>query len=163
MQIWQATRCLPDFADFLYYEFTELLKQGLTVRRCKNCGQYFVLKSHHHTYYCDREQENGRTCKQIGGKREYQNRLAADPILQEYGRIYKLRHAQMERDEQKERPADTISRAKKEFLKWSKQAQTMRKSYLSGKISFMDAAASAHSITSTALRVNSVSVWLSSK
>uniref|UniRef100_UPI0006D1449E DUF6076 domain-containing protein n=1 Tax=Clostridium sp. NkU-1 TaxID=1095009 RepID=UPI0006D1449E len=60
---------LEDFSDFLYYEFTELLKQGLTVRRCKNCGQYFVLKSKHRTYYCDRKQENGHTCKQIGNKK----------------------------------------------------------------------------------------------
>lgn len=132
---------MENFADFLYYEFTELLKQGLAVRRCKNCGQYFVLKSKHPTYYCDRKQGKGRTCKQIGGKREYQNRLASDPALQEYERIYKLHHAQMERDEQKESPTEQISRAKKEFLEWSKQAQKMRKQYLAKKIdkeSFLD-------------------------
>lgn len=126
---------LEDFSDFLYYEFTELLKQGLTIRRCKNCGQYFVLKSKHQTYYCDRKQENGRTCKQIGNKKEYQNRIASDPVLQEYERIYKLHHAQMERDEQKESPTEKISRAKKEFLKWSRQAQKMRRQYLDGSIS----------------------------
>lgn len=125
---------LEDFSDFLYYEFTELLKQGLTVRRCKNCGQYFVLKSKHQTYYCDRKQETGRSCKQIGNKKEYQNRIASDPALQEYERIYKLHHAQMERDEQKESPTEKISRAKNVFLKWSKQAQKMRKQYLDGSI-----------------------------
>lgn len=125
---------LENFADFLYYEFTELLKQGLTIRRCRYCGQYFVLKSKHPTYYCDRKQEKGRSCKQIGSKREYLNRLASDPALQEYERIYKLRHAKMERDEQKERPTDKISRAKKEFLNWSKQAQKKRKDYLNGQV-----------------------------
>lgn len=125
---------LEDFSDFLYYEFTELLKQGLTIRRCKNCAQYFVLKSKHQTYYCDRKQENGRTCKQIGNKKEYQKRIASDLVLQEYERLYKLHHAQMERDEQKESPTEKISRAKKEFLKWSKQAQKMRKQYMDGSI-----------------------------
>lgn len=56
-------------------------------------------------------------------------------MLQEYERICKLNHAQMERDEQKESPTGKISRAKKEFLKCSNEAQTMRKQYLDGRIS----------------------------
>ncbi len=46
-------------------------------------------------------------------KKEYLSRIASDPALQEYERIYKLHHAQMERDEHKERPTGKISRAKK--------------------------------------------------
>lgn len=35
---------LADFADFLYYEFTELLKQGLTLRKCKLRSLFRVEK-----------------------------------------------------------------------------------------------------------------------
>lgn len=66
---------------------------------------------------------------------EYQNKIAADPVLQEYERIYKARHAQMERDEQKESTAENISRTKLAFLAWSKKAKELRKEYLAGEIS----------------------------
>lgn len=124
---------LCDFADLLYFEFTELLKQGLQIRKCKLCGKYFVLRSRHRTLFCDRSYAGKRTCKQVGNKLEYDRKVASDPLLQEYERIYKLHHAQLDRDAQKESPAE-FGRAKNVFLKWSKQAQKRRKSYLSGKI-----------------------------
>lgn len=54
---------LEDLNDFLFYEFTEIMKQGLQVRKCKLCGQYFVLQSKHLTLFCDRIYQGKRTCK----------------------------------------------------------------------------------------------------
>lgn len=124
---------LQDFADFLYFEFTELLKQGLQIRKCKLCGQYFVLQSKHLTLFCDRTYQGKRTCKQVGNKLEYDRRIAADPALREYERIYKARHAQMERDEQKESSADA-GMAKMNFSKWANSAKELRKQYIIGEI-----------------------------
>lgn len=60
------------FDDLLFYDFLELMSQGLKVKRCKLCGKYFVLKSKHNAEYCDRKTENGRTCKQVGAEDDIQ-------------------------------------------------------------------------------------------
>ena len=41
----------------------------------------------------------------------------------------------MKRDEQKECPTENISRAKRAFLEWSKNARELRKQYLAEEIS----------------------------
>ncbi|MDD2959729.1 MAG: DUF6076 domain-containing protein [Lachnospiraceae bacterium] len=125
---------LQDFADFLYFEFAELLKQGLQIRKCRLCEKYFALQNKHKTLFCDRIYSGKRTCKQVGNKQEYDRWIAADPALQEYERIYKARHAQMERDEQKESPADS-GRAKQAFGEWSKNVRKLRKQYFAEEIS----------------------------
>ena len=75
--------------EMLFFEFTEMLKQGLRVKKCGLCGRYFILQSKHETEYCDRLYKGKRTCKQFGAKKVFNKRVAADPILQEYQRIYK--------------------------------------------------------------------------
>lgn len=127
---------LQSLNEFLYFEFTELLKQGLRVRKCRNCGRYFVLKSKHETFYCDRTAENGLTCKAIGNKAEYLKKLAEDAPLLDYERIYKAHYAKMMRDEAKEMPADDkIGAARKAFTFWAETAKETRQQYVAGGIS----------------------------
>lgn len=126
---------LQGLDEFLYFEFTELLKQGLRVRKCRHCGKYFVLKSQHETFYCDRLTSGNKSCKVIGNKLEYQKKVAADALLQCYERKYKANHAQFGRKSEKEITADEMGKAKTLQKQWSKQAQKMRKAYLEGDIS----------------------------
>lgn len=126
---------LQSLDEFLYFEFTELLKQGLQVRRCRNCDKYFVLKSKHETFYCDRKVDNNRTCKEIGNKLEYQKKLAKNAILKKYEQIYKAHYAKMMRDEAKEVPmGDEIGVARKCFLQWTAGATDKRRQYVDGTL-----------------------------
>lgn len=129
---------LQSFDEFLYFEFTELLKQGIQVRKCRNCGRYFVLKSKHETFYCDRTIGNDRSCKEIGNKLEYQKKLSEDAALLRYERIYKRRYSKMLRDEAKEVPTVDKSVARQTFLAWSESAKAARRQYLAGNISAED-------------------------
>lgn len=105
------------------------------MRKCRNCGLYFVLKSKHETFYCDRRANNDRSCKEIGNKLEYQKKLAENAALLCYERIYKRRYSKMLRDEAKEVPTSDKGAARQTFLTWSESAKAARQQYLAGNIS----------------------------
>lgn len=49
--------------ETLFFEFTEMLKNGQYVKRCKLCGRYFVLADKRKRDFCDRPYKDRRTCK----------------------------------------------------------------------------------------------------
>ena len=117
--------------EMLFFEFTEMLKQGLQVKKCRLCKRYFILQSRHETEFCDRIYKSRRTCKQFGAKKTYNERVAADPVLQEYQRIYKRYFARGGR------PFDNSPDSKfygLRFTEWSKIANGLRQKYLAGEI-----------------------------
>jgi hypothetical protein len=117
--------------EMLFFEFTEMLKQGLRVKKCRLCNRYFILQSKHETEYCDRIYRGKRTCKQFGAKKVYNERVAADPVLQEYQRIYKRYFARggMPFENYPDSRFYNIS-----FGKWSKAANELRQRYCNGEI-----------------------------
>lgn len=129
---------LKDFEDFLYFEFTELIKRGLRVRECRNCGKYFVLQSKHETLYCDRENADGKTCKEIGNKQKHMNKVSSDPLLKRCKQVYKSSHARMERSVDKEFDLDVADGIRDSFNDWSKALQKARVDYESGSMSVDD-------------------------
>ena len=125
---------IENLHEMLYFEFTEMLKQGLQVKKCKLCGRYFILRNKHETDYCGRIYRGKRTCKKVGAKQSYNERVAADPVLQKYQQIYKRYFA---------RTADGVKPFEKypeskfynlSFSEWSKIAKDMRRRYLNGEI-----------------------------
>lgn len=118
--------------EMLYFEFIELLKQGLQVKRCKLCDKYFILTSKHDTDFCDRIYKRHRTCKQVGAKKTYNERVKDDPVLQEYQRIYKRYFARGDMPFNKNPNGRFFGMS---FREWAKIATEMRKKYLSGEIS----------------------------
>ncbi|HBH1542570.1 TPA: hypothetical protein KRM00_002056 [Clostridioides difficile] len=126
---------LEELEEFLFYEFSEMAKLGLIVRKCNLCGKYFILRNKHNTLFCNRIYKNNFTCKQIGNKELYINKLSKDPVLQKYEKIYKANYAKMQRDEAKEIHGLNNGIARNKFKNWSKKAQHLRKEYLAKKIS----------------------------
>ena len=121
--------------EILYFEFTEMLKQGTQLKICKHCGKYFALKNGHNTDYCSRPYNDGKqTCKQIANKNNYLLKISADPFLLQYERIYNAKYAKMLRDDNKEKDVDAPI-AKKQFIEWSATAQELRKQYVKKEIS----------------------------
>lgn len=120
--------------EMLYFEFSEMLKQGLYVKKCKLCSRYFILQTKHETDYCDRISKGKRTCKQVGAKKSYNERVAADPVLQKYQRVYKRYFA---RTANGGNPFEKYPDSKFyniSFSEWSKIAYELRCQYLNGEI-----------------------------
>lgn len=61
----------------------ELSRQKKVIRRCANCGMYFIPENRIDTIYCDNPspQDATRTCKQYGSQRLWYERLKDDELL----------------------------------------------------------------------------------
>lgn len=60
-----------------------------TIRKCQNCGNYFVPSNLKETKYCNLEYENtGKTCRQIGKELAYKKSLKEDKLLDKYRKRY---------------------------------------------------------------------------
>ncbi len=117
-----------DFQSFLYYDFFYAIKRNFIVNKCKNCGEFFLIRSGKYMSYCDKPLVNDKdkTCRDVGAKRKYDDKCKNDPIWQTYSRAYKAHYARYMKKKM------TIS----EFEKWSRYASDLRDTAIAGKIDF---------------------------
>jgi hypothetical protein len=80
---------------FLYVDFFRGLERNSLPRRCDNCGRYFLLSSGKYSNYCERplEDDPGKTCRDVGTRRRYDDKCKTDPIWLAYNRAYKAHYA----------------------------------------------------------------------
>lgn len=85
---------IPDTETVCYIEFMKMVQFGLNVRSCHNCGAFFISKGDYDTKYCDRKPTGEEhTCQQIGAVKAYQAKVADNPVLAEYGKLYRRYHS----------------------------------------------------------------------
>jgi len=105
-------------AQLMYHELMNMIMQGHSIRKCKNCGRYFVQYGDRVVEYCD-EIPEGETkpCNVIGSSRQFTASLKDDPIKQTYTRVYKKYVAR--------RRLKTVTEG--QFTTWSAEAKKLRK------------------------------------
>jgi|LSQX01.2.fsa_nt_gb hypothetical protein len=122
--------------EMLFFEFTEMLKNGQYVKRCKLCGQYFVLADKRKRDFCDRPYKGKRTCKQVGAKLFFEKGIEADAFLQqyltEYNKVYSRRYRAAGKYAEEHSGRDLTE---EQFKAWSAMASQARRDYVEGKIS----------------------------
>lgn len=108
---------INNIAQLMYHEIMNMIMQGHSIRRCKNCGKYFVQYGDRVVDYCD-EIPEGETkpCSVIGSSRQFTASLKDDPIKQTYTRAYKKYVAR--------RRLKTITEG--QFTEWSAEAKRLR-------------------------------------
>ena len=108
---------INNIAQLMYHEIMNMIMQGHSIRRCKNCGKYFVQYGDRIVDYCD-EIPEGETkpCSVIGSSRQFTASLKDDPIKQTYTRVYKKYVAR--------RRLKTITEG--QFSEWSAAAKKLR-------------------------------------
>ena len=108
---------INNIAQLMYHEIMNMIMQGHSIRRCKNCGKYFVQYGDRIVDYCD-EIPEGETkpCSMIGSSRQFTASLKDDPIKQTYTRVYKKYVAR--------RRLKTVTEG--QFAEWSVQAKKLR-------------------------------------
>ena len=108
---------INNVAQLMYHELMNMIMQGHSIRRCKNCGKYFVQYGDRVVDYCN-EIPEGETkpCNVIGSSRHFTASLKDDPIKQTYTRAYKKYVAR--------RRLKTVSEG--QFATWSAEAKKLR-------------------------------------
>lgn len=78
-------------------EFT--LFKTLPIRKCKNCGNFFMAQNRKDELYCNNLfEDTGKTCKQLGAMSTYIQKLEENPVLALYKNMIKRKHMRVKRN-----------------------------------------------------------------
>ena len=106
-----------DLAAICYAVLEELVKTiNNPIKKCQNCGMYFIPSSRLDEIYCDYPKEKGKTCREQGAVQAYNERLKQNKALAEYRRLYQLKSMAVGRNKDNKQ-------MKKDFDKWKKDAK----------------------------------------
>jgi hypothetical protein len=82
--------------DVLDFYVRACIMEEYPVRRCKNCGKWFILTGHNGLEYCTRLlDEKGHTCRDIGAGLGWEKRSRSDKPFTAYRKEYKKRFARI--------------------------------------------------------------------
>ena len=113
----QDTHKSDDISSICYAILEELSKTtNNPIKKCQNCGMYFIPNSRLDEIYCDYPKENGKTCREQGAMLSYQNRLKEKSAYGEYRKLYQQKFTLVNKNKQ-----DT--KLKEDFEIWKKQAK----------------------------------------
>ena len=70
-------------------EFMQIVNSVARIKKCANCGKFFIPSSRSDEIYCNNVFKNNKTCKEIG----YEEKINSNEILKEYRKKYKSKNA----------------------------------------------------------------------
>lgn len=117
---------LPTGWALMRFEIMTMVTQGVLIKKCANCGRYFILDGRSDIEYCSRalNDQPGKTCQDVGALNKYMDKVHADPIRKEFHKAYKRNHSRVR--------VGTMTQA--EFLEWSDEAREKRDQCIIGAI-----------------------------
>ena len=106
-----------DLSAICYAVLEEIVKTSNNpIKKCQNCGMYFIPSSRLDEIYCDYPKPNSKTCRDKGAFQAYNERLKQNKALAEYRRLYQLKSMAVGRNKDNKQ-------MKKDFEKWKKEAK----------------------------------------
>ena len=117
------TYVLDSLEDLLKYEVYGMTQAEKRIKRCKNCGRYFVIDKGN-VEYCDRiAAGETKPCSEIGKSRTYEQKIAkGGTAMALYRKAYKTHFARIR--------SGTMSR--EQFEAWKGEATSKRQEVESG-------------------------------
>ena len=77
-----------DIIQALLIELLEIAKLNIEIKKCRNCGKFFVPDNRSDEIYCSNIYENGKTCKEIGHFKVQQKLIQENNDLKFYRNVY---------------------------------------------------------------------------
>ena len=77
-----------DIIKTLLIEFIEIANINIEIKKCRNCGKFFVPDNRSDEIYCSNIFENGKTCKEIGHFKVQQKLIHENDNLRIYRNVY---------------------------------------------------------------------------
>ena len=120
--------------EALFYEFSELVKNGYRINRCKMCGKYFLVITARDVEYCKNINESGYSCAKLASIEKYKESLN-DPFLKEYAKINEKMYQRYYRvkDFWYEEELSGKDMTSEEYYEWSQEAQPLRREYIDAR------------------------------
>ncbi len=112
-----ATHKSNDLSSVCYAILDELSKTpNYPIKKCQNCGMYFIPTSKVDEIYCDYPKENSKSCRDLGAFQSYTERLKQNKAMGEYRKTYQQKFMQVRKNKEN-------SKLSKDFEIWKKQAK----------------------------------------
>lgn len=84
--------CIVDrVLSLLTLDLVNVISNKIQIKQCANCGRFFIPSKRSDEIYCDRVNENGKTCKDIG----YSSKIKEDPFKVAFTKARKTQHARI--------------------------------------------------------------------
>ncbi|MBQ9657581.1 MAG: hypothetical protein IJV31_02295 [Clostridia bacterium] len=83
---------IHNFYNLLFLELYFILQEKIYLKKCKNCGKYF-LTTNSAVIYCDNMFEDNKTCREIGASKVFTKNLEKDEAYNLYRKVYKKKQA----------------------------------------------------------------------
>ncbi len=116
-----------DIRALIFLEFEYMCTNNMTIRRCENCGRYFLPFSVV-SRYCDRPVEGkDKTCKDIGAALKFNEKVSGDDIKLAFRRANNAYQMRCRRYPQ--------SYKREDYEAWREAAKALMGEVLAGKIS----------------------------
>lgn len=76
--------------DVLILEYCRFIKEKKVLKKCRNCGRYFVPKNHRDAVYCFAEAPNGpgKSCAKVAPQKKRSKARRVDALEQKHNREY---------------------------------------------------------------------------
>ena len=81
---------ISDFRTLLAFEYSHMKETGSRIRICENCGRFFIPENRSDEKYCGFlfDEDSGKTCKDVGAERKWQQKVDESPALKRYRKKY---------------------------------------------------------------------------
>ena len=115
---------------FLYVDFFHGLNRNYLPRKCENCHRWFLLAAGKYSSCCNRPLKNepGKTCRDVGSRKRYDDKCKNDPIWLAYNRAYKTHYARYLK-----KKMTTV-----QFEQWSRYAVELQQKAETGEMELVD-------------------------
>ena len=114
-----------DLSSICYAILEELSKiPNYPIKKCQNCGMYFIPNAKTDEVYCDYPKENSKSCRDLGAFQSYTERLKNNKAMGEYRRTYQQKFMQVKKDKNNTKAFET----------WKKQAKEKINDMKKGKL-----------------------------
>lgn len=123
------TYTLSGFANLLEFEVFQMVHADIRMKRCKNCGKYFIVEKSNQEYCSRLAPGSSKLCTEIGRIRVYGRKMTGDNSAAGlYRKAYKTHYARVNRGQM----------SNDEFESWKVRAQEKRDQAQAGELDMYD-------------------------
>ncbi|MFR5508172.1 MAG: DUF6076 domain-containing protein [Clostridia bacterium] len=117
-----------DLFSICYAILEELSKtSNYPIKKCQNCGMYFIPTSKVDDIYCNYPKENSKSCRDLGAFQSYTERLKNNKAMGEYRRTYQQKFMQVRKDKNN-------TKLTEDFKTWKKKTKEKINDMKKGKL-----------------------------
>lgn len=113
---------INELQELLYLEITSMIQSEIIIKKCENCGKYFI-RNDRKKKYCDRT-ASGTTCAKEAKRKQNKQRKENDPTSKLYWNEYSKNYERVK----------SGALSPNQFEAWHKVANEKKKQVISGEI-----------------------------